>query len=228
MIRSRALLLPSRWPVVTPDTIVCAKMHPSYNVLQFCSECDSLRRMAHLLDVSPLRPRGTGSAAALVAAVLIASVLSATVGGDFADARHARERAQQALDLLTSGSSESGDTATLASRSWTRCATSARRCDRRDERHRAINPTSPARARSSRVTAGSRFSRFSTTSRRRTCSAIQRGSPRVRDRRARGSRSPASGPSTRPAGVCAGRRAVPACRRDARSRSCSARSWRWR
>src|SRR3954468_3732138 len=88
-------------------------MHP----LQFCSECDSLQRMAPLLGRLAAAAAGHWKRSlALVAAVLIGlAALAATVGGDFADDFGTPgSESQQALDLLTQRfPAQSGDTATL-------------------------------------------------------------------------------------------------------------------
>src|SRR3954465_15775501 len=85
--------------------------------LHFCSKCDSLKRMAHVLGRLAAAAAGHWKRSlAIVAAVLIAlGALSATVGGDFADDFGTPgSESQQALDLLTQRfPAQSGDTATL-------------------------------------------------------------------------------------------------------------------
>src|SRR4051794_22348886 len=85
--------------------------------LHFCSKRDSLRSMAHVLGRLAAAAAGHWKRSlAIVAAVLIAlGVLSATVGGDFADDFGTPgSESQQALDLLTQRfPAQSGDTATM-------------------------------------------------------------------------------------------------------------------
>src|SRR3954469_653485 len=85
--------------------------------LQFCSQCDSLKRMAPLLGRLAAAAAGHWKRSlALVAAVLIGlGGLSAAFGGDFADDFGTPgSESQQALDLLTQRfPAQSGDTATL-------------------------------------------------------------------------------------------------------------------
>ena len=85
--------------------------------LHFCSKCDSLKGMAHVLGRLAAAAAGHWKRSlALVVALLIAlGALAALLGGDFADDFGTPgSESQQALDLLTQRfPAQSGDTATL-------------------------------------------------------------------------------------------------------------------